>query len=204
MNKIKEDLLLSIIFLAKWLLLIIGIITILSVAVSFPFDKYHDKLIGQIDVKIDRLGVKQQVLEKNKNRFKKELELVKNELAKLEPYNISSASKKISKILYKLKRTWQPNERKRIKQELSKAKEYLKKVKKRFYKLPEQSQEIMEDKFDSFWNKIKNLDGSIKSTSKKIQEIEKKIRKARNKKRDKELDIFSCWDIIKWLLETFA
>jgi len=200
MNKIKEEFLLSVIFLLKWLFLMFGIIVILYFAISFPFEKYYDKQIAQINLELERLEVKQQKFKKIKSELEEKLKLVNFELDKLEPYNIILASKQVNKISSRLEKIWQPEIRIKIKRERVKRKDYLKKIKKAFYKLPEQSREILEDKLESLWDKRNSLNGRIKSTSQKMREIIIKKIKKRNKKKDLEVDIFSYWDIIKWLV----
>jgi len=200
MNKIKEEFLLSVIFLLKWLFLMFGIIVILYFAISFPFEKYYDKQIAQINLELERLEVKQQKFKKIKSELEEKLKLVNFELDKLEPYNIILASKQVNKISSRLEKIWQPEIRIKIKREKVKRKDYLKKIKKAFYKLPEQSREILEDKLESLWDKRNSLNGRIKSTSQKMREIIIKKIKKRNKKKDLEVDTFSYWDIIKWLV----
>lgn len=200
MNKIKEEFLLSVIFLLKWLFLMFGIIVILYFAISFPFEKYYDKQIAQINLELERLEVKQQKFKKIKSELEEKLKLVNFELDKLEPYNIILASKQVNKISSRLEKIWQPEIRIKIKRERVKRKDYLKKIKKAFYKLPEQSREILEDKLESLWDKRNSLNGRIKSTSQKMREIIIKKIKKRNKKKDLEVDTFSYWDIIKWLV----
>ena len=177
-----------------------GIIVILYFAISFPFEKYYDKQIAQINLELERLEVKQQKFKKIKSELEEKLKLVNFELDKLEPYNIILASKQVNKISSRLEKIWQPEIRIKIKRERVKRKDYLKKIKKAFYKLPEQSREILEDKLESLWDKRNSLNGRIKSTSQKMREIIIKKIKKRNKKKDLEVDIFSYWDIIKWLV----
>ena len=70
-NKVKEELLLSMIFIVKWLLLAIGVLVIAYFSISFAYNKiYYQPLIKVHDIKIAELT-------EDKNNTQSSLQIIK-------------------------------------------------------------------------------------------------------------------------------
>lgn len=67
-NKVKEEFYLSLIFVAKWLMLGLGIVGILYFAIYLAYHKsYHDPLMEKYDLEIAELVEQKNSLVKSKN-----------------------------------------------------------------------------------------------------------------------------------------